>query len=196
MGGPRKPKKQYITPGHPWQKDRLVEELRLMGQYGLRSKRELWRIRTQLAKYRAQARRFLALPEEEMQQRLGRLVHRLGGLGVMRTDGTIDDILQLRTEDFLRRRLQSVVYTKGLATTPYHARQLITHGHIALQGRKMTIPGYLVPQEEEEFLTYAPSSPLTNELHPSRPGREGPGTDGGEEQNSSQSDRSRRPRRG
>jgi len=195
MGGPRKQKKQYITPGHPWQKDRLVEELRLMGQYGLRSKRELWRIRTQLANYRAQARRFLALPEEEMQQRLSHMVHRLGGLGVMRTDGTIDDILRLRTEDFLRRRLQSVVYSKGLAITPYHARQLITHGHIAVQGRKMTIPGYLVPQEEEEFLTYAPSSPLMNELHPSRPGREGPVTDEGEEQSTSQSDRPRRPRR-
>jgi small subunit ribosomal protein S4 len=181
MGGPRKQKKQYITPGHPWQKDRLVDELRLMGQYGLRSKRELWRIRTLLAKYRAQARRFLALPEEEMQQRLSQLVHRLGALGVMRTDGTIDDILRLRTEDFLRRRLQSIVYSKGLATTPYHARQLITHGHIALQGRKMTIPGYLVPQEEEEFLAYASSSPLMNELHPSRPGREGPASDEFEE---------------
>ena len=86
MGGPRKLKKQYITPGHPWQKDRLNDELRLMGQYGLRSKRELWRIRTLLGKYRAQARNFLALPEEEMKQRLERLITRLATLGIVRTD--------------------------------------------------------------------------------------------------------------
>jgi small subunit ribosomal protein S4 len=164
-------KKQYITPGHPWQKDRLNDELRLMGQYGLRSKRELWRIRTLLGKYRAQARNFLALPEAEMQQRLERLITRLATLGIVRADGTIDDILQMRTEDFLKRRLQSVVYSKGLATTMYHARQLITHGHIAIAGRKMDIPGYLVRRAEEDVLTYAASSPLTHELHPSRPGK-------------------------
>jgi small subunit ribosomal protein S4 len=56
----------------------------------------------------------------------------------------------------------------------YHARQLITHGHIALNGRKMTVPGYLVRREEEDALTYAASSPLTNEIHPSRPGKPNP----------------------
>jgi len=83
-------------------------------------------------------------------------------------------VLRLRTEDFLKRRLQSIVYSRGFATTIYHARQLIIHGHVVLHERKMTIPSYLVRQDEEELVTYAASSPLANELHPSRPGTEVP----------------------
>ncbi len=169
MGGPRKQKKKYITPGHPWQKDRLSEELRLMGQYGLRSKRELWRIRTRLSRYRTQARKLLALPADELKKRELTLINSLATLGVLRTDATIDDILSLETEDFLKRRLQSVVYSKGLATTIYHARQLITHRHVAVRERIVTCPSYLVGQEEEELVTYAASSPLIAEDHPSRP---------------------------
>ncbi|MFX0197738.1 MAG: 30S ribosomal protein S4 [Candidatus Hodarchaeota archaeon] len=169
MGGPRKQKKKYITPGHPWQKDRLSEELRLMGQYGLRSKRELWRIRTRLGQYRTQARKLLALPAEELKQRELALINRLATLGVLRTDATIDDVLGMETEDFLKRRLQSVVYSKGLAITIYHARQLITHRHIAVRERIVTCPSYLVSHEDEEFVIYAASSPLITEDHPSRP---------------------------
>ncbi len=169
MGGPRKQKKKYDTPGHPWQKDRLMEELSLMGQYGLRSKRELWRIRTSLGRYRTQARKLLALPEDEMKQHSANLIHRLTILGVLSVDGTIDDVLRLRTEDFLKRRLQSIVYSRGLASTHYQARQLIAHGHIAIKERKMTIPGYIVRREEEELLAYTSNSPLHDESHPSRP---------------------------
>ncbi|MFQ6124749.1 MAG: 30S ribosomal protein S4 [Candidatus Heimdallarchaeota archaeon] len=169
MGGPRKQKKKYITPGHPWQKDRLSEELRLMGQYGLRSKRELWRIRTQLTRYRSQARKLLALPTEELKQRELALINHLTNLGVLRTDATIDDVFSLETEDFLKRRLQSIVFSKGLATTIYHARQLITHRHVAVRERIVTCPSYLVSQEEEEHISYTASSPLIVKDHPSRP---------------------------
>lgn len=42
MGDPRKPRKKWSPPGHPWVKERLIEEMKLMGEYGLRNKREIW----------------------------------------------------------------------------------------------------------------------------------------------------------
>jgi small subunit ribosomal protein S4 len=64
MGGIRKPKKKYVAPGHPWQKTRLADELIYVGEYGLRNKRELWRHRTMLARFRGTARDLVALPAE------------------------------------------------------------------------------------------------------------------------------------
>jgi ribosomal protein S4 len=65
--------------------------------------------------------------------------------------------------------LQTQVYLKGLANTPKQARQFIIHGHISVQGRKVTIPGYLVKDNEEGSIEYNQYSSLTNELHPMRP---------------------------
>ena len=44
----------------------------------------------------------------------------------------------------LERRLDNVVYLLGLAQSRSHARQIITHGHIRVNDRKVTIPSYLV----------------------------------------------------
>ena len=44
----------------------------------------------------------------------------------------------------LERRLDNVVYRLGLADSRAQARQLVTHGHITVNGRKMNIPSYLV----------------------------------------------------
>jgi small subunit ribosomal protein S4 len=44
----------------------------------------------------------------------------------------------------LERRLDNVVYLMGLAQSRSHARQMITHGHIRVNDRKVTIPSYLV----------------------------------------------------
>jgi small subunit ribosomal protein S4 len=38
-----------------------------------------------------------------------------------------------------------------------------------VNGRKVRIPSYLVKKEEEESISYSPSSPLKEEEHPSRP---------------------------
>lgn len=44
----------------------------------------------------------------------------------------------------LERRLDNVVYRLGLADSRAQARQLVNHGHITVNGRKMDIPSYLV----------------------------------------------------
>ncbi|RLF24211.1 MAG: 30S ribosomal protein S4 [Thermoprotei archaeon] len=161
MGDPKKPRKKWRGPRHPWRKDVLEQELELMGKYGLRNKRELWIAKTMLSEIRRKARVLLALPEEERRRREKALVHRLYRMGILNNpEGTVDDILNLTVEDILERRLQTIVYKKGLARTIYQARQFIVHGHIAIGERRVTSPGYLVSREEEPLVDYAPTSPI------------------------------------
>jgi len=68
--------------------------------------------------------------------------------------------LGLRTKDLLERRLQTIVFRKGLAKTIYQARQLVVHGHIAIAGRRVTSPGYIVPVDEENLIDFYHSSPF------------------------------------
>jgi small subunit ribosomal protein S4 len=71
---------------------------------------------------------------------------------------TLDDVLSLTVENVLERRLQTLVWRRGLAKSPYQARQLISHGHIALKQRKMTVPSYIVESDEEGTLSYSSGS--------------------------------------
>ena len=159
MGDPKKPRKKWQGPKHPWIKERLVRELELLGKYGLRNKRELWRLETLARYFRHRARSLLALPPEIREQEEKALLARLYHLGVLPENATLDDVLGLTAENFLERRLQTIVYRKGLARSIDQARQLIVHGHIAIAGRRIRSPGYLVKREEEELVDYAPTSP-------------------------------------
>ncbi len=158
MGDPRKSRKKWIGPKHPWRKERLMYEMRLVGEYGLRNKRELWIAQTIIRKFRHQARSLLAVPREIREKAEKALLHRLYRLGLLPENATLDDVLSLSVEDLLERRLQTIVYRKGLARTIYQARQLIVHGHIAIAGRRVTAPGYLVTRDEEDLIDYAPTS--------------------------------------
>jgi small subunit ribosomal protein S4 len=168
MGDPKKPRKKYKTPMHPFSKDRIHSELILMGKYGLRNKREIWRATTMLRGLRKHARRSLALPDEEQEKARSLLVKKLNRLGVLSPNATLDDVLKLNIEDILNRRLQTLVQRQGLSNSIYHARQLITHGHIAIGGRRITSPGYLVDREGESLVSFASSSPLSDPNHPAR----------------------------
>jgi len=160
VGDPKRSRKKWEGPSHPWIKERLEQELELVGRYGLRNKRELWIAKTYLRKIRARARALLALPERERREREREVVRRLHRLGILPSEEcTLDDVLNLTVEDILERRLQTVVYRKGLASSIYHARQLIAHGHIAIGARRVTSPGHLVTKEEEELVRFYPLSP-------------------------------------
>ena len=168
MGDPKRQKKKYETPRFPWRTDVLQAELKLLGQYGLRNKRELWRHKTMLSKFRGIARSLLGMPAEQRKKLETQLLDKLHRLGILPEKAALDDVLDLSIEDILERRLQTIVFRKGLAKSIHQARQLITHRHIAIGGRKVYSPSYLVPRDEEKLINYAPTSPLSNPNHPLR----------------------------
>lgn len=168
MGDPKKQRKKYETPRFPWRIDILQGELKLLGQYGLRNKRELWRHKTMLSKFRGIARSTLAMSAQKGEKLKKQLLHKLNRLGVLPEDSVLDDVLDLAIEDILERRLQSLVFQKGLAQSVYQARQLVTHGHIAINGRKVTSPSYLVLKDEDGHISYSESSAVANPSHPLR----------------------------
>ena len=49
---------------------------------------------------------------------------------------------------FLERRLDTVIYRAKFATTVFSARQLINHGHIKVNSKKVNIPSYLVSEKD------------------------------------------------
>ena len=132
-----------------WTTDQLNAELYIMGSYGLRNKRELWRAETEVARIRNQARALLALSAELRAEKEKRLLNFLNRLGLAREGATLDDILNLKIEDLLERRLQTIVMKKIGTTSPYQARQIVGHGHVSIGNRKVNIPGYIVKAEEE-----------------------------------------------
>jgi small subunit ribosomal protein S4 len=162
MGDPKRQRKKYEAPRFPWSKTELSEELRLLGEYGLRNKRELWRHHYMISKYRTLARQLLAQPEDERVVLEKQLINKLTFIRVIPENADLDDVLDLSVEQILARRLQTLVFKNGLARTPYQARQLIVHGHISIKGKKVTVPSYLVPGNEEASIQYNSSSPFAN----------------------------------
>ena len=153
MGDPKKARKQYSRPRSPWRADQLAQELYLLGTYGLRNKRELWKTETQLSSVRKQARTLLAATQLVREREEKKLLDSLRKKGLIREEATLDDILSLTVEDMLARRLQSMVFKKGMALSALHARQLIVHGHVAIGDRIITVPGYEVGGTAEGIIT-------------------------------------------
>jgi len=168
MGDPKKQRKKYETPRFLWRKDSLQEELKLLGQYGLRNKHELWRHETMLSKFRGIARSLIGKAPEERERMENELLARLKKIGVLQETAALDNVLDLSIEDVLERRLQTIVFRKSLAKTPYQSRQLITHGHVLIGNRRVTVPSYIVSREEETQLSYSPQSSLADANHPMR----------------------------
>ncbi len=148
MGDPKKKRKQYETPRKTWDRGLLERERKLVNTYGLKNKREVRRNETWLRNKRKLARDLLALPLEIRIQRERELIGGLSKIGLVKAGGTLDDVLGLKAEELLEKRLQTVVFRKGLANSAKQARQFITHGHIAINGKKVSSPNYLVPLSE------------------------------------------------
>jgi small subunit ribosomal protein S4 len=143
----KRQRKKYITPKRPWDKERIQKEKALMKAYGLKRKREIWRAEALLRKYRRMARELIAKSDKKKE---AQLIEKLSKLGILPKNSTLDDVLSLSVENFLERRLQTIVFRKGFANTPKHARQLIVHGKVFINERKINYPSYLVPVEEED----------------------------------------------
>lgn len=125
--------KTYSTPRRPYEKERLDQELELIGKFGLRNKREVWRVRYTLAKIRKAARELLTLDEKDPKRLFegNALLRRLVRIGVLdESKMKLDYVLGLKVEDFLERRLQTQLLRLALAKSIHHARVLIRQRHI------------------------------------------------------------------
>jgi small subunit ribosomal protein S4 len=173
MGDPKFSRRKYETPAHPWEGERIKAENDLLMKYGLKNKRELWRAQSFIRTLRGQSRDLQArtrIGDPQAKIETEQLLAKCTRLALLPPEGaTLNDVLILNTEHILQRRLQTMVYRKGLAYTPKQARQFIVHGHAAVGPRKVTIPGYLVKRDEEDKIQYYVSSPIANDLHPMRP---------------------------
>jgi small subunit ribosomal protein S4 len=171
VGDPKFSRKSYDTPSHPWQGERIKAEVVVVRQYGLKNKTELWKAQTILRNFRKQSRELQARlrgGEAQAKVEADALLAKCARIGVLPSDGTLNDILLLNEESILNRRLQTLVFEKGLSSTISQARQMIVHGHIFINGHRVTVPGYIVPRREESSVEYDPASPFTDEMHPMR----------------------------
>ncbi|MDR1690956.1 MAG: 30S ribosomal protein S4 [Candidatus Methanoplasma sp.] len=172
MGDPKFSRRSYDTPSHPWQGERIKKEVEVVREYGLKNKTEVWKAQTVLRNFRKQSRELQArLRGGDAQAKIeaDALLRKCTRMGILPVTGsTLNDILVLSESDILSRRLQTVVFDKGLSTTIKQARQMITHGHIHINGHRVTVPGYIVTREEEASVLYNDVSPFTDEMHPMR----------------------------
>ena len=160
MGDPKRQRKKYTTPRLKWSKSNLDAELKLVGEYGLRNKRELRHHQLTLVKYRTLARKLLAKTQTERIVLERQVLDKLISLRIVPENSGLDNILDLSIGNILERRLQTLVFRNGLSKTPQQARQLIVHGHIAVKGNRVTSPSYLVNADEGQDIKCTISVPL------------------------------------
>jgi len=164
MGDPKYPRRMWRKPKRPLNYELKMEELKTLGTFGLRSKRELWKAHTELSRVRHQARSLLALRQEIRLEKEPILMKSLSRIGLVSNESTLDDVLNLQVNDLLSRRLQTLVSRKFGFKTPYQARQAVIHGHIMIGDRKVNIPSYIVTLEEEKNIHFSPESNIPSML--------------------------------
>jgi small subunit ribosomal protein S4 len=166
MGDPRKSRKKYKTPSHPWQKQRLDIESKLATDYGLKNKKDVWKMNSILKNFTNQSKKLVTLRTKQAEVEKLNLIKKLKSLGLIKENQGFEEILNLTIKDVMERRLQSFVHRKGLARTMKQSRQMITHEQIMVADKKITSPSYLVNIAEESKIQFSPTSPFFNSDHP------------------------------
>ena len=149
MGDPKTSRRVWKKPKRPLNYDLMMDELKTLGTFGLKTKRELWKTQTELSRVRFQARSILALRQEDRKRKEPILMQSLSKIGLVDQNSTLDDVLNLQVTDLLSRRLQTIAQKRLYFKTPYQARQAIVHGHVMIGDYVVTIPSYIVKTEEE-----------------------------------------------
>jgi len=170
MFSPNADGKTFKKPRRPFEKERLDSELKIVGEFGLRNKRELWRVQFALNKLRNAARVLLTLDEKDPKRIFEgeAILRRMRTYGLLdETQDKLDYVLALGPEQFLERRLQTLVFKLGLAKSVHHARVLIRQRHIRVGKQIVNVPSFLVRTDSQKHIDFALNSPLGG----GRPGR-------------------------
>lgn len=122
---------------------RIGQENEMLKIYGLKSKREIWKANSEIERIRNQAKELIGEDREKQERLFEKLKKR--GFKV----NSVADVLALDKEDWLKRRLQSILIMKK-GVKPKQARQLIAHKHVAVDGKKVNIPSFIVSVDNED----------------------------------------------
>lgn len=160
MGDPRKARKKYQTPMHPWQAGRIAEEIKLQSEFGLANKREIWKADSILRVWRNRAKKALRLVGERRKRAEDELFRRIIQLDLLKENAKLDDVLAITLPALLDRRLQTQVHKQGMANTVRQARQFIAHKKVFVDGKLISAPSYLVRKADKITLSASIASLL------------------------------------
>lgn len=136
--------KTYSRPKKPFDKARIEEEAKIIEEFGLKNKREIWKADSRIKEIREKAKKLIT--EDPSEQK--KLFDRLKKIGFK--VNSIGDVLSLDKKDYLKRRLQTILVDKKLAKSSKGARQLITHRKVVVGNKAIDSPSYIVPVELED----------------------------------------------
>lgn len=156
----RKITSKFEKPLKPWDRTRLESEREILSAYGLRRKQEIWKVESILRVFRKTARELEAKKDKAREEMF---LNRIRKLGLVSNGAVLDDVLALEANSILDRRLQTIVFRKGLASTLRQARQYIVHGHITVDGRKARWPSLIVDAEKEKTVGFREGSGIKPE---------------------------------
>ncbi len=168
MGDIKKLKKKYWTPMHPWSEQAIAEEKVFVKEYGLVKKKEIHLASSFLKKYKNITKKLIANTTAQGETEKKQMMDKLQRIGLLPAGAALDNVLSLQLKDILERRLQSIVFRKGLARSMNQARQFITHRHIIVGDKEVTSPAFIVTLADEPRVGFKLKSSLSKEDHPER----------------------------
>ncbi|GAB2240545.1 hypothetical protein Droror1_Dr00021063 [Drosera rotundifolia] len=160
--------KTFKKPRRPYEKERLDTELKLVGEYGLRCKRELWRVQYSLSRIRNNACHLLILDEKNPRRIFEgeALLRRMFRYGLLdESQNKLDYVLSLTAENFLECRLQTIVFKSGMAKSIHHARVLIRQRHIRAGRQVVNIPSFIMRVDSQKHIDFSLTSPFGGGRH-------------------------------
>jgi small subunit ribosomal protein S4 len=167
MGGIKKIRKKYSKPSHPWRIERITEESAICKEYGIPKRTELWKNIAKLESFKNQAKTLSAKTDKQAEKERHNLVKKLESLGLIKS-ASLEEILGITIKNVLNRRLQTLLFKKGVAKSMKQSRQMIIHGHILVASKAITSPSYLVRVSEEGGIEISPKSPFYDTTHAER----------------------------
>ncbi|MAG39907.1 30S ribosomal protein S4 [Candidatus Pacearchaeota archaeon] len=150
MGDIKRKRKSYDRPRNLFDRERIDQENKIVSEYGLKNKREIWKAKSVTSKLRKRAKDLISKPDEEKQK----LIEKLNKKGIAVKD--ISGVLGLNEKDILDRRLQTILFKKKMAGTVKQARQLVVHKYVLVNGSVVNSPSFWVTKELEGQIEVRP----------------------------------------